>query len=55
VLGLTVFAQGLGRVVRNPGPRNLAALALLAVAIIAGLGWIRRRVERATQTAAGRS
>jgi phosphatidylserine/phosphatidylglycerophosphate/cardiolipin synthase-like enzyme/uncharacterized membrane protein YdjX (TVP38/TMEM64 family) len=52
ILGLTLFADRLGTTLRNPKPRNLVALALVVVAIMALLGWLRRRLERSTRRAA---
>jgi phospholipase D1/2 len=54
VLGLTLFADRLGTTLRNPHPRNLAALAALLLAMIALFAWLRRRLARAAQRSSRR-
>jgi len=49
ILGLTIFADRLGRVLRHPGPRNIATLVALAAAIVGAVWWLRRRLARATR------
>jgi phosphatidylserine/phosphatidylglycerophosphate/cardiolipin synthase-like enzyme/uncharacterized membrane protein YdjX (TVP38/TMEM64 family) len=49
VLGLTFFADRLGQAVRSPRAANLALLAILVLAFLGGLAWLRRRVKRATK------
>lgn len=49
ILGLTLFADRLGRVLRNPAPHEIATFAVLAAAVMAALQWLRRRLLRAAQ------
>jgi phosphatidylserine/phosphatidylglycerophosphate/cardiolipin synthase-like enzyme/uncharacterized membrane protein YdjX (TVP38/TMEM64 family) len=46
VLGLTLFADRLGRTVRHPHAANLLALAAVMVVFFALIAWLRRRIGR---------
>jgi phosphatidylserine/phosphatidylglycerophosphate/cardiolipin synthase-like enzyme/uncharacterized membrane protein YdjX (TVP38/TMEM64 family) len=46
ILALTLFANRLRSTLRDPMPRNLLVLAALAVAILAALAGLRRRLRR---------
>ncbi|MFL5303892.1 MAG: VTT domain-containing protein [Polyangia bacterium] len=46
ILALTLFADRLGSTLRHPRGTNLAMLAAVALALVAVLSWIRRRLAR---------
>ncbi len=46
VLALTVFADRIGATLRHPQADNLIVLALVTVAIVAALWWLKRRIAR---------
>jgi phospholipase D1/2 len=50
ILGLALFAERVGAVVREPGAKNLFLLAALLVALGGGVGWLRRRLGRSATT-----
>jgi phosphatidylserine/phosphatidylglycerophosphate/cardiolipin synthase-like enzyme/uncharacterized membrane protein YdjX (TVP38/TMEM64 family) len=47
ILGLTIFADRLGRVLRNPAPLNVLAFVAVAAAVVGVFWWLRRRLARA--------
>ena len=46
VLGLTLFADRLGRTIRHPHAGNLLVLAAVTVGIFVAIGWLKRRLGR---------
>ena len=46
ILALTLFADRLGSTLRHPRGANLVMLAAVALALVAVLSWIRRRLAR---------
>ena len=46
VLGLTLFADRLGRAVRHPHPANLLVLTGVVAGILAAIAWLKRRIGR---------